>query len=56
MDVFSVLSDMCCDPVQLGLILLGTFLGISIGAIPGLTGAMLISLTLNPESLPLEEI
>ena len=33
-------------PQTLLLVLLGTFLGITVGAIPGLTGAMLIALTL----------
>ncbi|MBT8362601.1 MAG: tripartite tricarboxylate transporter permease, partial [Deltaproteobacteria bacterium] len=32
-------------PVQIGLIVLGTFLGIVVGGIPGLTGSMLIALT-----------
>jgi putative tricarboxylic transport membrane protein len=34
------------SPLPFSLMLLGTFLGIVVGAIPGLTGAMLISLTL----------
>lgn len=35
-----------CTPTGLFLILLGTSLGITVGAIPGLTGAMVIALTL----------
>lgn len=35
-----------CQPFQFGLLALGTSLGVMIGAIPGLTGAMLIALTL----------
>ena len=35
-----------CSPVPLSLLALGTALGIMVGAIPGLTGAMLIALTL----------
>lgn len=34
------------SPIALGLALLGTFLGIAVGAIPGLTGTMLIALAL----------
>lgn len=34
------------SPVLLGLCLLGVFLGITVGAVPGLTGTMLIALTL----------
>jgi putative tricarboxylic transport membrane protein len=34
------------DPLILGLVLLGTTLGITVGGIPGLTGTMLIALTL----------
>ncbi len=34
------------EPLPLGLMLLGTVLGIVVGAIPGLTGAMLIALSL----------
>ena len=34
------------SPVLLGLALLGVFLGITVGAVPGLTGTMLIALTL----------
>ncbi|MCZ6795817.1 MAG: tripartite tricarboxylate transporter permease [Planctomycetota bacterium] len=44
-DLFSSLGHLF-SPVPLCLMLLGTFLGITAGAIPGLTGAMLISLTL----------
>ena len=33
-------------PEALGLIMLGTFAGVVVGSIPGLTGAMLIALTL----------
>ena len=33
-------------PWPLFFMILGTFLGISVGAIPGLTGSMLIALTL----------
>ena len=40
--IFEVLSD----PSLVLLVLLGTALGIAVGAIPGLTGAMLISLSL----------
>lgn len=46
MGVFPVILDLLTDPQQLLLIAVGTFAGIAIGAIPGLTGAMLISLTL----------
>ena len=35
-----------CQPVPLLLLMLGTALGVIVGAIPGLTGAMLIALTL----------
>ncbi|MFT5466609.1 MAG: putative tricarboxylic transport membrane protein [Verrucomicrobiales bacterium] len=35
-----------CSPIGLGLLILGTTLGIFVGAIPGLTGTMLIALTL----------
>jgi putative tricarboxylic transport membrane protein len=35
-----------CTPTGLALVVLGTTLGIFVGAIPGLTGAMLIALTL----------
>ena len=34
------------SPLSFGLVALGAFLGITVGAIPGLTGAMLIALTL----------
>ena len=34
------------SPLSFGLVTLGAFLGITVGAIPGLTGAMLIALTL----------
>ena len=34
------------SPIVLGLILLGTALGITVGAVPGLTGTMLIALAL----------
>ncbi|MEO1837036.1 MAG: tripartite tricarboxylate transporter permease, partial [Akkermansiaceae bacterium] len=38
--------ELFASPVVLGLLLLGTALGIVVGAIPGLTGTMLIALTL----------
>ena len=38
--------DLFTSPDVLGLILLGTALGIIVGAVPGLTGTMLIALTL----------
>ncbi len=38
--------DLLTSPIALALALLGTFLGISVGAIPGLTGTMLIALAL----------
>ncbi len=34
------------SPAGMGLVLLGTFLGITVGAVPGLTGTMLIALVL----------
>ena len=34
------------SPVVLGLIVIGTTLGIAVGAVPGLTGTMLIALAL----------
>ena len=40
--IFEVLSN----PSLVALVMLGTALGITVGAIPGLTGAMLISLSL----------
>jgi putative tricarboxylic transport membrane protein len=45
MDILAGVSTLVA-PTQLFLILIGTFLGIAVGAIPGLTGTMLISLTL----------
>ena len=39
-------ADQLISPTGLWLVLLGTALGITVGAIPGLTGAMLIALTL----------
>ena len=38
--------ELFSDPLILGLVLLGTVLGITVGAIPGLTGTMLIALSL----------
>ena len=38
--------ELFSNPLILGLILLGTTLGITVGAIPGLTGTMLIALSL----------
>ena len=38
--------DLFTSPTILGLVLLGTTLGITVGAIPGLTGTMLIALSL----------
>lgn len=38
--------DVLFDPIALLLIALGTFLGITVGAVPGLTGTMLIALSL----------
>ncbi len=38
--------DLFSSPLVLGLALLGTTLGVTVGAIPGLTGTMLIALTL----------
>ena len=38
--------DLFASPTILGLVLLGTTLGITVGAIPGLTGTMLIALSL----------
>ena len=38
--------ELFTSPLILGLVLLGTALGITVGAIPGLTGTMLIALTL----------
>ena len=35
-----------CQPLPFSLLVLGTVLGIAVGAVPGLTGAMLISLTI----------
>ena len=38
--------ELFSDPSILGLVLLGTILGITVGAVPGLTGTMLIALSL----------
>ena len=38
--------ELFASPVLLGLALLGVFLGITVGAVPGLTGTMLIALAL----------
>ena len=38
--------DLLISPTALAIALLGTFLGISVGAVPGLTGTMLIALAL----------
>ena len=38
--------ELFTDPLILGLVLLGTILGITVGAVPGLTGTMLIALSL----------
>lgn len=38
--------DLLTSPTALAIALLGTFLGISVGAVPGLTGTMLIALAL----------
>ena len=38
--------DLFANPLILGLALLGTVLGITVGAVPGLTGTMLIALSL----------
>lgn len=40
------MTELFTNPHILGLVLLGTTLGITVGAIPGLTGTMLIALTL----------
>jgi len=41
-----MILEVLSSPVLIALVLLGTGLGIAVGAIPGLTGAMLISLSL----------
>ncbi len=46
MEEFVAAIQQLCTPVPLLLMLLGTALGITVGAIPGLTGAMLIALSL----------
>ena len=38
--------ELFASPTLLGLTLLGVFLGITVGAVPGLTGTMLIALAL----------
>ena len=43
---FSAMIEHLLTPIGLGLLALGTSLGIVVGAIPGLTGAMLIALAL----------
>ena len=47
--------DLFANPLILGLALLGTVLGISVGAVPGLTGTMLIALSL-PLTLSMEPV
>ena len=42
----NAMIELFSNPLILGLILLGTTLGITVGAIPGLTGTMLIALSL----------
>ena len=46
MDGLNLALEHLLSPAGLGLVLLGTALGITVGAVPGLTGAMLIALTL----------
>jgi len=46
MEAISTASAYIFSPQGIGLVVLGTVLGITMGAIPGLTGAMLIALTL----------
>lgn len=46
MQVASSLLDFVTSPMALAMMALGTILGITVGAMPGLTGAMLIALTL----------
>ena len=47
--------DLFTIPTILGLVLLGTTLGITVGAIPGLTGTMLIALSL-PMTFSMEPV
>ena len=47
--------DLFATPTILGLVLLGTTLGITVGAIPGLTGTMLIALSL-PMTFSMEPV
>jgi putative tricarboxylic transport membrane protein len=42
----AAVAEQMITPTSLGLVLLGSFLGVTVGAIPGLTGAMLIALSL----------
>ncbi|MCA9177704.1 MAG: tripartite tricarboxylate transporter permease [Planctomycetales bacterium] len=46
MPYYSAFAELLTSPVMWMWLVLGTFLGIVIGAIPGLTGAMLIALTM----------
>ena len=41
-----MITEVLSQPSLIMLVMLGTALGIAVGSIPGLTGAMLISLTL----------
>ena len=45
-EALTALQDVFTDPMTLVWVIVGTALGITVGAIPGLTGAMLIALTL----------
>ena len=45
-EALTALQDVFTDPMTLVWVIIGTTLGITVGAIPGLTGAMLIALTL----------
>ncbi|MEE2685648.1 MAG: tripartite tricarboxylate transporter permease [Planctomycetota bacterium] len=45
-EALTALQDVFTDPMTLVWVIVGTTLGITVGAIPGLTGAMLIALTL----------